>query len=96
MKNQENNNNKMAGTFTDMGKAFEYAYQNGISGNIDWLMVPETKPCVADIWDRLIAMRNELELTEGNEELLETIFYLLDGMRGGYDVTEEAMNILNN
>ena len=48
------------------------------------------------IWDQLVSMRDELELTEGNEELLETIFYILDRMRGGYDVTEEAMCILEN
>ena len=41
-------------------------------------------------------MRNELELTDGNEALLETIFFILDSMRGGYDMTEEAMNILKN
>ena len=48
------------------------------------------------IYDQLVAMRNELELTEGNEQLLETIFFILDSMRGGYDMTEEAMNILEN
>ena len=48
------------------------------------------------IYDQLVAMRNELELTDGNEALLETIFFILDSMRGGYDMTEEAMNILKN
>ena len=48
------------------------------------------------IYDQLVAMRNELELTEGNEQLLDSIFFILDSMRGGYDMTEEAMIILEN
>ena len=48
------------------------------------------------IYDQLVALRNELELTEGNEQLLDSIFFILDSMRGGYDMTEEAMNILEN
>ena len=48
-----------------------------------------------EMWDQLIDLREELEINETeNEEALEEIFFLLDGMRGGWDVTEQVEELL--
>ena len=47
------------------------------------------------MWDQLIDLRDELEINETeNQDLLEEIFFLLDSMRGGYDVTEQVETFL--
>jgi hypothetical protein len=48
-----------------------------------------------EMWDQLIDLRAELEINETeNEEALEEIFFLLDSMRGGHDVTEQVETFL--
>jgi len=47
------------------------------------------------MWDQLIDLRDELEINETeNQDALEEIFFLLDSMRGGYDVTEQVETFL--
>ncbi len=48
------------------------------------------------MYDELVDLRDQLEQNESeNEDMLESIFFILDSMRGGYDMTEEAEAILN-
>ena len=48
-----------------------------------------------EMWDQLIDLRAELEINETeNEDALEEIFFLLDSMRGGHDVTEQVETFL--
>ena len=46
------------------------------------------------MYDELVELRDQLEcMEEDNDSLdlvLENIFFCLDSMRGGYDMTEEA------
>ena len=47
------------------------------------------------MWDQLIDLRDELEINETeNQDALEEIFFLLDSMRGGHDVTEQVETFL--
>ena len=47
------------------------------------------------MYDELVDLRDQLEQNESeNEDMLESIFFILDSMRGGYDMTEEAETIL--
>ncbi len=47
------------------------------------------------LWDELVELQYQLEENQDqHEDTLETIFFILDSMRGGYDMTEEAENIL--
>ena len=48
------------------------------------------------MYDELLDLRDQLEQNESeNEDMLESIFFILDSIRGGYDMTEEAEAILN-
>jgi len=47
------------------------------------------------LYDELVDLRDQLEQNESeNEDTLESIFFILDSMRSGYDMTEEAETIL--
>ena len=47
------------------------------------------------MWDQLIDLQEVLEMNETeNQDALEEIFFLLDSMRGGYDVTEQVETFL--
>tara|TARA_R110000772_G_scaffold32192_4_gene79044 strand:- start:8149 stop:8325 length:177 start_codon:yes stop_codon:yes gene_type:complete len=47
------------------------------------------------MYDELVDLRDQLEQNESeNEDTLESIFFILDSMRSGYDMTEEAETIL--
>jgi len=44
------------------------------------------------LWDKLIDLRDKLEVDEAeNQDLLEQLFFILDNMRGGHDVTEAML-----
>ena len=47
------------------------------------------------LWDELVELRNSLECIEENNDnrdyVLENIFFCLDDMRGGKDMTDEAL-----
>ena len=50
------------------------------------------------MYDELVDLRDQLECMEDDNDstdyVLESIFFILDSMRGGYDMTEEAVQCI--